>query len=254
MNEKPATFLDRVFELRNRRLIPRVWRAADLRTFLEGEFSANTIKVYPSNCSISMEGHGIGDYVKNGQAPKMWRMGRGQFQLVADPEDDETTRQANRHYASKRAKEFRSQKMRTNGSQNETPTPLGPPDQPRPQASSSPGSPDQYPSISVTLMPSERQNMALRSTEQKALFVVLKHLIKKYGDQVEIEEDQDGADLKVSINGKTERIEVKGTESTTIAWPQLKVSSQKSHDSLTNGGASMYRVVDVNGRPRAYTY
>ena len=184
----------------------------------------------------------------------MWRVARGQFQLIADPEDGAATQESEMSRANRRTEELKLQNRRANGSQDEAPTALPePPDQPSPQTSSSPGSPDQYPSISVSLMPSERQNMALRSTEQKALFVVLKHLIEKYGDQVEIEDDRDGADLKVSINGKTERIEVKGTESTTIAWPQLKVSSQKSHDSLKNGGASMYRVVDVNGpTPRIY--
>ena len=46
---------------------------------------------------------------------------------------------------------------------------------------------------------------------------------------------------------------MKGTESPTIAWQQLKVSSQKSHDALENRDASMYRVVHVNGPcPRIY--
>ena len=49
------------------------------------------------------------------------------------------------------------------------------------------------------------------------------------------------------------RIEVKGTASKDIAWSQLKVSSQKSHDALESGEAAMYRVVDVEGtQPRIY--
>ena len=254
MDGKPTTFWEHIYDLRKRGKIPRVWRATDLRTFLEGVFSANTIKVYPSNCSISMEGHGIGDYVKNGQVPKMWRMGRGQFQLVADPEDDETTRQADRHHASKRAKELRLMKTRANGSQDETPTQLAPPDQPSPQIVSSPGSPDLYPSIPITITSEARQALADLNTAEKAVHIVRGYFLVKYGDQAKIEEDHDGADLRVSLDGKTLRIEVKGTtESDSIAWSKLKVSSQKSHDSLKSGDALMYRVVDVNGpNPRIY--
>ena len=86
------------------------------------------------------------------------------------------------------------------------------------------------------------------------MYIVNKHLKDKYGDQAEIEEDRDGADLRVSVDGQTERIEVKGTESSTLAWSQLKVSSQKSHDALKEGDTSMYRVVDVSSaRTRAST-
>ena len=91
------------------------------------------------------------------------------------------------------------------------------------------------------------------STENKALEIVCKHLRSEYGDQVEIELDRYGADLRVSVNGRIERIEVKGTESSTLAWPQLKVSSQKSHDALVSGDASIYRVVEVSStNPRIY--
>ena len=73
------------------------------------------------------------------------------------------------------------------------------------------------------------------------------------GRRAEIEEDRDGADLTVSVDGRRERIEVKGTESSTLDWHKLKVSSQRSHDALTRGGASIYRVVDVSGpNPRIY--
>ena len=107
MEGKPTTFWEHIYNLRKRGKIPRVWRATDLRTFLEGEFSANTIKVYPSNCSISMEGLGIGDYVKNGQAPKMWRVARGQFQLIADPEDGAATQESEMSRANRRTEELK---------------------------------------------------------------------------------------------------------------------------------------------------
>ena|SRR5437867_1428479 len=41
--------------------------------------------------------------------------------------------------------------------------------------------------------------------------------------------------------------EVKGTADSDIAWQQLKVSSQPSHDLLTGGSASVLRVTDVYG-------
>ena len=92
------------------------------------------------------------------------------------------------------------------------------------------------------------------STEQKALYIVEKYIRHKYGSDVEIEEDHDGADLRFSVHGQDEqRIEVKGTASKDIAWSQLKVSSQKSHDALESGEATMYRVVNVDGlQPSIY--
>ena len=78
-------------------------------------------------------------------------------------------------------------------------------------------------------------------------------VVERHKGHAEIEDDHEGVDLKVSIDGRTERIEVKGTASSTIAWQQLKVSSQKSHDALKNRDASIYRVVDVNSlHPRIY--
>ena len=75
----------------------------------------------------------------------------------------------------------------------------------------------------------------------------------KYGEDVEIEEDRDGVDLRVTIDGNTERIEVKGTKDSDIAWQKLKVSSKKSHDALVKGDATIYRVVDVDSAdPRVH--
>ena len=96
--------------------------------------------------------------------------------------------------------------------------------------------------------------MADLRTEQKALYIVEKYIRDEYGEQAEIEDDRDGADLRISVDGQTvQRIEVKGTREKSIAWSQLKVSSQKSHDALKNGEATMYRVVDVDSaHPRIY--
>ena len=106
----------------------------------------------------------------------------------------------------------------------------------------------------VSLDHSDRQRLAgLRTTEDKAMFIVEKYLDDKYQGKARVMEDKDGADLRCSIDGKAERIEVKGTSSSTIAWQKLKVSSQKSYESLKSGDVLMYRVVDVNGpRPRIY--
>ena len=124
---------------------------------------------------------------------------------------------------------------------------------PSPETQSVPGSPDFYPSAPISLSSADLKLLDGRSTEQKALYIVHKHLLAEYGDRAEIEQDRDGADLRVSVDGRTERIEVKGTESSTLAWPQLKVSSQKSHDALIDGDASIYRVVDVSSaNPRIY--
>lgn len=70
---------------------------------------------------------------------------------------------------------------------------------------------------------------------------------------VGIEKDSEGADLRISRNGETARIEVKGTKSKDIAWAKLKVSSRRSYDALRTGAASMYRVTDVDGsEPRVH--
>ena len=258
------TFWEHVYDLRKQGLIDRVWKTTYLSEHLEGSYAASTITVDPYNYSISREGDGIGYFVKRGEVPRAWRVGRGQFQLIADPDDDMETQTVERDRSVERAEEIRSRKKRSIGHHIKSPTPLPDrPDQPSPQPGAAPGSPvpkgqsvsasDRYTSISITLTESERQSLVSLTTEKKAEALVRKHLDDKYGGQARIQEDEDGVDLVVSVDGKIERIEVKGTESPTIAWQQLKVSSQKSQDALEHGDASMYRVVDVAGsRPRIY--
>ena len=107
------TFWKEVYRLRKEGLIPRVWKRRHLMKHLkvpEGEFRENTIGVYPANSSISLEHHEIGDYVKRGQEPKAWRIGpprSGDYQLIVDPEDDDTTQQEQRAKALARAEELR---------------------------------------------------------------------------------------------------------------------------------------------------
>ena len=109
------------------------------------------------------------------------------------------------------------------------------------------------PLIPVTLTEEVRQKMTDLSTEKKALAIVKAFFISVSKGRAEIEDDREGADIRVTIDGKTERIEVKGTVSPAIAWQKLKVSSQQSHDALASGDASIYRVVDVDSaNPRIY--
>lgn len=57
------------------------------------------------------------------------------------------------------------------------------------------------------------------------------------------------ADLRVQVPGELDfDIEVKGTEKTGVAWGQLKVSSQQSHDLLV-GGMLLYRVTGIRSNP-----
>ena len=102
-------------------------------------------------------------------------------------------------------------------------------------------------SFPVCLTESDLRTMDGFSTARKAEWIVYKHIKDRFGADVGIEKDNEGADLRISRNGKTERIEVKGTKSKNIAWAQLKVSSQRSHDALRSGAVSMYRVTDVHG-------
>ena len=251
MTGTPTTFWEHVEDLRRRSLIARTWKIGHLIEHLDGSFKANTINVLPYNSSVSRDGAGIGDYVKRGVAPRAWRVGRGQFQLIADPEDDAPTRASQKSRAMKRAEQLRSLKRRPRDRRGATLA--SPPDRSDPPTGSVPGSSELYSSIPVTLTDSEREAIERLTTEQRALHIVKKHLIEKYGGQVTIEEDDAGADLRVSVNGDSERIEVKGTESPSIAWQQLKVSSQRSHDALESREASIYRVVDVGGaHPRIY--
>ena len=257
MTGTQGTFWEQVYALRESRMIPRDWGRGHLSEFLQkpvGRFAYRTIGTLPSNYHISREGDGVGTAVRNGSVPKVWRVGRGRFRLIEDPDDDVATQQAEVRAAKSRAEESRSTRVPGEGYPTGAPrSGGGPSEQPGLQTEQVTGHPDLYPSVPITLTSSERQALGSRVAEQKAMYIVNKHLKDKYGARVEIEEDQDGADLRISVDGKTERIEVTGTESPTLAWPELEVSSQESHDALKEGDTSMYRVVDVSGTsPRIY--
>lgn len=108
-------------------------------------------------------------------------------------------------------------------------------------------------SFPVCLTESDLRTIEGWSTAKKAEWIVRKYIEDRFGADVGIERDHEGADLRVSKNGSTERIEVKGTKSRDLAWAQLKVSSRQSYNALRTGAASMYRVTDVDGdQPRVH--
>lgn len=257
MARAALTSWESIYRAREEGRIPRVWKRGHLRELLQeptGPFSLNTINTIPSNYYITVNSTEMGNSVLKGSDPKVWLVRRGQYQLIADPDDDAATQEAEMSRAKALAAELRSRNESGGEQPHEASTPY--PEskaRPSPEAESVPGSPDLYPSVPVPLSAMDIELLDGRSTEQKALYIVHKHLLAEYGDQIEIELDRDGADLRVSVLGHTERIEVKATESSTLAWPELKVSSQKSHDALMGGNASIYRIVEVSSaNPRIY--
>ena len=249
MNRNPIGFWQQIYRLREMQMIGRVWKTSQLNEYLErpgGEYAASTIAVRPHNSCVSMEGDGIGDFVSKGQSPKVWRIGRGLFQLVEDPDDDGDTQRTQMRLAMKRAEELRERKRTTRSNSHASTFQPSSVVRPKPKQTS-PGT------VAVALTEGERKEVEDLSTEQKAVNIVRALLKDRYGEDVVIEEDRDGADLRVTIDGKTERIEVKGTKDSDIAWQKLKVSSKKSYDALVSGEAAIYRVVDVDSAdPRVH--
>ena len=241
--------VDDIIHLRREGLLNRRWNRRDILDNLGMKHRQNTINTVPSNFSISREGDSIGNSVKDkGATPIFWRVGRGEYELIEDPDDDPETQQAQMKMAKDRAKKLRVVKKL-----NAAFRPVN--------ASTLPGrvsaQPKHEPISPVTIDTASteegrKKNKSL-STEQKAIAIVRGFLKTAYGEDVVIEEDRDGVDLRVTIDGKTERIEVKGTKDSDIAWEKLKVSSRKQHDALVSGDATIYRVVDVHSAdPRVY--
>ena len=110
-----------------------------------------------------------------------------------------------------------------------------------------------YESYSVPLSGAEHESMYGLSAGAKAEKIVRKHFAREHGNHVRVEPDQDGADFRVFLDGKTIRIRVNGTSAPTIAWNLMDVSSQETHDALKSGKVVMFRVVDVDSKtPQIY--
>ena len=253
MNSEDNTFWDHVYDLRERQRIARTWKTADLAEYLEDKFSVNYIRVNPHNASIAMEGDRIGDYVKKGGEPKVFRVARGRFQLIEDPLDDIETRRARKELAMKRAEELRAMartrelREKKRGAANLyaklSSTLLSENANARPKTSEE--GTGLYTSIPVYISEVVRRQMDGLEPEEKAERIVCTFIKQACGDATEVEKDRNGVDLRVTIDGYTTRIEVKGTESDDI-WKNLVVSSQKQHDALVSGDVEIYRVVGVN--------
>ncbi len=207
MNSTPITFWELVYDLRERGQITRTWKRAAIKEHLSGRFAATTINSEPSNYSISKDGDEIGNFVKDGQSPRAWRVGRGQFQLIVDPADDEGTQSEQIRLAMARAEQLRAQKRRDASNH------AGIAFASRANAIVQPKSVESdkgfFTPIPIALAESERQAMAGLSTEQKAMAIVRDYLVKKYGHHTESEEDRESADISVSIDGVTVIIEAK---------------------------------------------
>ncbi len=105
-----------------------------------------------------------------------------------------------------------------------------------------------YESYSVHLNDAEYGTMCGLSTRVKAEKIVRKHLAREHRDQVRVEPDLDGADLKVILEGKIVRIRVSGTDAPTIMWGFMKALGQKSHDDLKSGKVVLFHVVDIDSQ------
>jgi hypothetical protein len=76
-----------------RGIVPAQFRVGDLTTrpagparFFVGDadYARNAINSIPGNLSISPDGTDPGDYVKRGQTPRFYKIGRGLFELILD--------------------------------------------------------------------------------------------------------------------------------------------------------------------------
>ncbi len=256
MNSSGLSFWEHVYNLRKRSLIPRIWKAGHLRAYLQDpvgpSYSPNTVNVNPSNSSVSAEGNSIGDFVLRGAVPKAWRVGRGQYQLIVDPEDDEETQRAELERAIAMANAARSSRSQISRS---IPAPASP------SLEYSAGSQTRsrfaltgmYPSVEVELTTEDRQAMRTLSIQERAVFIVRRHLHERFGPGAVIEADERGADLRVSAEGERHIVQIEATDSPVMDWEQMKISDQRAHYALTSGGATMYRVVNISGQnPRIY--
>lgn len=101
-------FWNDVTNLRKENKISKQWSRKDLRRWLSGTYRPNHINVRPSNDSLSQNGDELGNTVKAGGKPWAWRMGKGIFQLIQDPQDPPQVQQ--------------SEKARANSLINRSPT------------------------------------------------------------------------------------------------------------------------------------
>ena len=192
MNGNRNGFWQQIYHLREMGMIGRVWKPAQLNEYLErpkGQYAPSTIAVRPHNSCVSKEGDGIGDFVNKGQAPKAWRVGRGLFQLIEDPDDDTETQRKQKELAIQRAEVLREKKRatRTHSEIASTSQPSSA-RQLKPETVAS----NKHSIAPIASTEAGRKKMEDLSTERKALAIVRALLKDRYGDDVVIEEDGDG--------------------------------------------------------------
>jgi hypothetical protein len=101
--------------------------------------------------------------------------------------------------------------------------------------------------IQLSLTDEEFSRISQMRCDQAALEICKIHLARS-DPSVTFVPPGKGADLRVRRpDGVETDVEVKGTEASGIAWPQLKVSSRHSHDRLRSG-MPLYRVTGVGSR------
>ncbi len=85
---------------------------------------------------------------------------------------------------------------------------------------------------------------------KRAVAIVRMHLRKTSPGCKFLKHPPPGTDVAVRLSGerRPKLIEVKGTSSSAVAWPQLKVSGRPSHDLLVTGRATLFRVINVYAR------
>lgn len=107
--------------------------------------------------------------------------------------------------------------------------------------------PGQNAEIVFTLTEDEFSKIKNLPCEQAALEICKIHFLRNDA-KTEFLAPGSGADIRVRVGGGAEiDIEVKGTAASGIAWSQLKVSSQQSHDRL-EAGMPLYRVNRIGSR------
>lgn len=96
-------FWDTVYELRQRREIPRAWTKSSLLPYLQDTCNEKMIDFVVSGNSVSRDGKQVGRNIRFGFPPQAWRMEGRRFQLVADPDDEPATQQAEQQLAAELA-------------------------------------------------------------------------------------------------------------------------------------------------------
>ena len=97
------SFWDDVYALRKQGLIPRVWKQENLRQYMLGPYTPNSINTIPPSQSIAKDGKSMGNHIKNGREPMAWQVGPGEFELVMDPDDNLETQHTLFGYAQAKA-------------------------------------------------------------------------------------------------------------------------------------------------------